>query len=190
MKISSSDYASCIHTRSPTSAENIAKPDKSWRKLRLQMSIAPSHWDRQETGMAVVRLAHIVEEGRAPSLQWKDNNEGKGETSLPRNISPRFVSVKRDLSPCTLQRAELKWVGHCLRTLQCHSHTTLQEHAFSMGTVMKHLQTSSVTLPAPSAQTWHVTVTLPRRHKCQQLSTAWLATHLGNRLMALWYNFL
>lgn len=108
VKISSSDHASCIHTRCPISAGNKAKPDKSWTKLRPEMSIAHSHWDSWETRTAGGKAGNHCAEGRALSLRWKDSYEGKEETSLPRNITLRFASVKHYLSPWTLQRVELQ----------------------------------------------------------------------------------
>lgn len=153
----------------------------------MRMSIAPSYWDRQETGVAgQVRLARTMEEGRAPSPQGKDNSEGKGKTSMPRNITPRHVCFSLlGVSPCMLQ----SWAagaGHCPRTQQCQAHTTLQEHTFSMGTVTKHFGKSSMTLPTLSPS---LTCNSDTTQKAQMSTAliAWLAQHLGNRLMTLWY---
>lgn len=150
VKISSSDYASGIHPGWPISAGTKAKPDKSWRKLRPEMSVARSHRDSRETRTAGGKAGKHRAEGRDPSLRWKGSNEGKEETSLPRNIALRLVSVKHYLSPWTLQRAELQWAGRCLGTLQCHSRTTPQEPAFTTGSVMERFRTSSATLPTLS----------------------------------------
>lgn len=164
-----------VFIRDLLSLQKTARPDKSWRKERLEMSTASSHWDSQETGTVGGKAGK-----HSPSLQGQDNNEMKRQNSSLRNTTPRFVSAKRDLSPCTLQRAELRGAGRRLRTLQCHSHTTLQEHAFSMALPWNTSRQAPWHF-LPAAPTWCVTVTLSRRHRCQQLSTAWMATHLGNR---------
>lgn len=86
---------------------------------RWGMSTAPI---APETGKKlewqVLRLAHTVEKGTAPSLPWKDNSEGKGETSMPRNITPRFVCFPLlSVNPGTLQ----SWAagaGHWPRTAE------------------------------------------------------------------------
>lgn len=105
------------------------------------MSIAPSYWDGQETGMGGSQ-AGTHWGGRTV---WKDN----GKTPLPRYITARFVSFKSDQTPCMLQRAELCWAGRCLRTAGPSSQDPAGTR-FLNGHCHKHIQTGSVTPPSLS----------------------------------------
>lgn len=133
---------------------------------RWGMSIAASYWYCKKLQWQVVRLAHIVEEGRDPSLQWKDNSEGKEETSMLRNITPRLVCFSLLSAACCRAELQEQDTGP---GQQCQALTTLERNTFSMGTGKNTLGKAPWHF-LPSAPTWHVTVTLPRRHKCQQLS--------------------
>lgn len=86
----------------------------------------------------------------------------KGRQKLEKGVCCREVS-------CSEQNSVS---GHCCADLALPTENTPSQWTLSWNTSRQ----------APwsflhSAPTWHVTVMLSKRHKCQQLPAAWLATH-------------